>query len=442
MCSAVAPAIRHLPMARRVAALLFLTGALALAACSKRPGDTVGMAHDSSLTGDTSGTKSDDSEISSTMGERDYRTVAEKVVGQSARVREGDIVLINGSDEDLPLLEDVAIEVQKRGGSPLVTVSTIRQGRRSYDEVPAKYDSVPSKALLKLASVINVYIGTESFEQRTLKGVPAERLAARGKAASSTNTLMQKRGVRAVFLGNGLYPSGENADQFKVSRSKLADMLYGGVDVDYAELQRTGEEVRRVLGGGKEVHITAPNGTDLRVQIAGRPVFVSDGIISPQDERRGSPATAVWLPAGEVYLVPVPGTAEGVVVADQDFFQGQRIDGLRLEFKGGKLTSMTAKSGLDPVKEQYDAGGAGRDALGVLDLGINPGLKLPSDKPIHPWSRAGMTTVSVGNNMWAGGNNNSQFGLAPHLPNATVAVDGKVLIQDGKLIAGDRVALR
>ena len=53
-----------------------------------------------------------------------------------------------------------------------------------------------------------------------------------------------------------------------------------GVDIDYAQLQQTGEELRRVLAKGKAVRITAPNGTDLRVRIAGRPAYVSDGIIS------------------------------------------------------------------------------------------------------------------------------------------------------------------
>ncbi|HUQ14914.1 MAG TPA: hypothetical protein VM094_02580 [Gemmatimonadales bacterium] len=41
----------------------------------------------------------------------DLKSVAAKVVQQSAGVREGDIVLIAGSDEDLPLLEDIAIVV-------------------------------------------------------------------------------------------------------------------------------------------------------------------------------------------------------------------------------------------------------------------------------------------------------------------------------------------
>jgi hypothetical protein len=101
---------------------------------------------------------------------------------------------------------------------------------------------------------------------------------------------------------------------------------------------------------------------------------------------------------------------------------------------------MSAKSGLESLKKQYDASGPGRDVLGVIDFGINPGLKLPADKPIHAWSRAGMVTVVVGNNTWAGGTNQVEFGMSPYLADATVAIDGKVLIQDGNLQTGKQVA--
>ena len=354
-------------------------------------------------------------------------------------MKEGDVVLISGSDEDLPLLEDLAIEVHKRGGSPLVTAFSIGFNRRTYDEVPAKYDTVPPKSTLELLKVIDVFIATEAGEQRTLKDVPAERIAARSKAFGPIMAASRRRNVRSVFLGNGLYPSAESAEQYDVSRRELAGMLYDGVDIDFAQLQQAGAEVQRILAAGKEVRITAPNGTDLRMRIAGRPSYVSDGIISPEDQRRAGPATTVWLPAGEVYLVPLAGTAEGVVVADHDFFRGDPIEGLRLEFKGGKLTSMTAKSGLERLKTLYDASGPGRDELSALDIGINPGLKLPAGKPIYPWSRAGLVTVAVGNNVWAGGTNEGSFLVAPHLPDATLAVDGKVLVEGGKLV-GKKVA--
>jgi hypothetical protein len=138
----------------------------------------------------------------------------------------------------------------------------------------------------------------------------------------------------------------------------------------------------------------------------------------------------------------VPGTGDGTVVVDQFFFQGKTIDGLRLGFKGGKLTSMTAKNGLEPLQAAYDAAGPGKDVLGVIDIGINPGIKSPDGSPVHVWGKAGTVTVSVGGNTWAGGNNQVSFGLPAYSPGSTLTVDGKALVQDGKLVASEDVANR
>ncbi|HVD33490.1 MAG TPA: aminopeptidase [Gemmatimonadales bacterium] len=372
----------------------------------------------------------------------EYRSAAEKVVAQSAGVKEGDLVLISGSDEDLPLLEDIAVEVRKRGADPLVRVASLQLGRRLYDEVPAKYDSRVPEMDMKLIGMIDVFIGTEFGEGRTFKGVPAERMVARGKAAAPVAALARKRGVRSVYLGNGLYPSAERAEQFGVSRDQLSGLMYRGIDADYDALKSTGEQVSKVLAGGKELRITNPNGTDFRIGISGRPITVSDGIISADDRKKGGAATSVWLPAGEVFLTPVPGTANGVVVTDEDYLQGQRIEGLRLEFKDGKLTSMTAKAGLEPLKALYDAAGPGKDLPGVIDIGINSGAKAPEGKALRVWSQAGTVTVVVGNNTWAGGDNQVQFAAFASSPKSTLTVDGKPLVQDGKLLAQEKMAGR
>lgn len=372
----------------------------------------------------------------------DFKSVAAKVVQQSAAVREGEIVLISGTDEDLPLLEDIAIEVQKAGGYPLVTVNTEQFRRRTYDEVPAKYDARTPALARKLIEIEDVFITTESGEGRTLKGVPPARMAARAKAFAPVLELARKRNVRTVALGNGLYPSAERAEQFGMSREELGRLMYGGIDADYSQLQATGEQVRKALSAGKELHITNPAGTDLRVGIAGRPVQVSDGVISPEDRKRGGAALSVWLPAGEVYLTPVPGTANGVIVADHLFYQGDRIEGLRFEVKDGKLVGMTAKSGLDPLQQFYQLAGPGKDVFGVVDIGINPGIELPEGGAVNVWSRAGAVTVVLGDNTWAGGDNQVNFAVSPEIGNATVEVDGTPLVKDGKLVAGTAVAGR
>jgi aminopeptidase len=371
-----------------------------------------------------------------------FKSVAHRVVAQSAGVGEGDIVMLTGDVADLPLLEDIAIEVSKAGGYPLVSVGTEALSRRMYDEVPAKYDSQEPRLGMKLAEMVDVFISTESGEGRTLRGVPPERMVARGKTFQPVMAAMQKRGVRSVSLGNGLYPTAERAEQFGMSRTDLAKIMYGGIDADYSQLQTTGEELRKTLAAGNELHITSPAGTDLKVKIKGRQVLVSDGIISADDRKRGGAATSVWLPAGEVYVTPVAGTAEGVVVADHIFYQGQRVDGLKLEIKGGKLASMTAKSGLEPLKSFYDAAGEGKDIFGVVDIGINPGINVPEGAPVNVWARAGAVTVGVGNNTWAGGDIRTPFAVNPEVPKATLTVDGKELVRDGKLVGTATMALQ
>jgi leucyl aminopeptidase (aminopeptidase T) len=194
-----------------------------------------------------------------------------------------------------------------------------------------------------------------------------------------------------------------------------------------------GESLQGILASAKELRVTNPNGTDFKVGVAGRPVFVSDGVISDADTKRGGAATQVWLPAGEVFLTPVPGTAKGTVVVDRDFFQGKEIHNLRLTFAEGKVTSMKAESGLEPFQAYYDAAGAGRDEFGYVDIGINPGVRVPAGSRMVGFMPAGMVTVGIGNNTWAGGENDAPLGTTHFLPGSTVEVDGREIVADGVL---------
>ena len=142
-----------IPMRSVARGLLFVAGTVAGAAgCSDRRADAPDTSRTAAVLRDSG--KDSTARESESLGIRDYRAVAEKVVGQVAGVQAGDVVWLLGRDEDLPLLEDLAVEVQKRGGSPLMTVRTERLRRRMYDEVPAQYDTVPPEANLRLAGVV------------------------------------------------------------------------------------------------------------------------------------------------------------------------------------------------------------------------------------------------------------------------------------------------
>jgi leucyl aminopeptidase (aminopeptidase T) len=215
---------------------------------------------------------------------------------------------------------------------------------------------------------------------------------------------------------------------------ELQSTFWNGVNVDYNALQQKGTDVAAVVAGGREFHITSPSGTDLRVQRAGQSVFVSDGIISAEDVKKGGPNVAVYLPAGEVATTVVAGSATGKVVVPLQYFQGQEVQNLALTFEAGKLTSMTGSGpGFERLKAAYDASGPGKDVLGFVDLGINPNVRLGAESKLTTWVPAGTVTIGTGNNTWAGGDNNAAGGVTAFLSGCTVTLDGKTIVENGQL---------
>ncbi len=363
-----------------------------------------------------------------------YENLAQKLVNQCGAIKEGEMVMIYGSLRDNELLEDIAVNVRKQGAFPVLIIGSDRMVRRMFTEVPAKYDTQTPEMDMKFAGFLNAVINIETNENPgLLADIPPERFVARDKAFTPVNEMMMKRQVKGINLGNGLYPTAAKAKLYGLTLDELKDMFWKGVNVDYNQLEASGKSIKSILMAGKEIHITNPNGTDLKVRIENRPVLVSDGTLSDEDIKKGFPYSQVYLPAGEVYLAPVAGTAEGKIVVDNFFYQDKEISGLTLNFSKGKLTSMTAKSGIEPMKAYYDAAGAGKEEFSVIDLGINPNIQLKPGSKLTNWVPAGMVTFAIGNNQWAGGENKSPFSIQFFVPGCTVNVDGKTLVDKGNL---------
>jgi leucyl aminopeptidase (aminopeptidase T) len=358
-------------------------------------------------------------------------------VTQVTNVREGDLVRITGGTQQAELLENLAVEVRKVGAFPLITLGSDRLARRMYDDVAAKYDGQTPSLELKLAGMVTAEINLDFSERPdNLAAVPVTRIATVDSASGAIANLLYSRNVVQVNLGNEMYPTAALAEQFDVPQDQLSEIFWSGIDVDYQRLQATGERVQAIFEAGSEVHITSPSGTDLRAQIDDSMVYINDGVVSDGERERGGAGRLVWLPAGEVYLAPVVGTAHGKVVVDRYFFRGKEIRGLTLSFENGRLTSMDAESDFADFAEQYDVAGPGKEMFGLIDVGINTHVRSPSGSRMMAWMSAGMVTVGFGSNVWAGGHNNVPYGTNTHLPGSTLSVDGQVVVDGGVLVVG------
>lgn len=413
--------------------VLAATITLMLGACQQSAPDA-----DAAAASDASATASAarDSGTATPAAPTDLEQLAERLVTQSAAVQPGDAVLISGRMQDAELMENIAVHVAKVGGFPLVTYSSDRLSKRLFFDVPAEYDSRVDSLATELAKVIDVAINLGNATSENLfEGADPARMAARGKASEPVSQAFMKNNIRMVNVGNNLYPTPWRAERYGMSESALSQLFWNGVNVDYSELQTRGTQVKAALAGGNEVHVTHPNGTDLRMRIQGRPVLVSDGMISAEDLKQGGPALAVYLPAGEVFTTPVPGSAEGTIVDSGTWYRGKAVEQLTLTVSGGKVTAISGSGpGYADMKAEYDAvADARKDVFGYIDFGINSSVRLPAESRMGNWVPAGSVTVGTGRNDWAGGDNTVPYGIDVVLPGSTVTLDGKTIVEAGEL---------
>lgn len=363
----------------------------------------------------------------------DLQAVARNLV-QAGMIKTGDKVLITGSVRDEKLMENIAIETMKAGGQPMISLASDSLARRSYDEVPASYDTLAPTLGLAIVNAFDVQIFVDVGEtDDILAGVPQARQAARAKAGEPVTQAFFQSGMRFVNLGNGQYPTANLSRRLGVPQSEVASAFWKGASVPAQTLRTKGEAMRATFVDAKLVTLTHPNGTNLTFGVDAGRAFVSDGAITPEKVKQGGAAVNTWLPAGELILPAAAGTAEGKVVIDKMLWDGQEVRGLTLAYSKGKLTSMTAASNIDSLKARYDAAGGGRDQFGYIDIGVNPETKLPVGTGRIVWTAPGAVTVGLGDNRGFGGTNASDFGLATQIGGATVKADGKMVVENGAL---------
>ncbi len=216
----------------------------------------------------------------------DLEQLAQRLVTRSAAVKEGEIVLITGRPHDAELLENIAVHVRKGGAFPMITYSSDRLAKRLFFDVPAQYDGQADALGGKLAGMVDAaIIVNNNLSENLFESADPKRMAARNQADEPVFQAFMKNNVCTIEVGNNLYPTPWRAERMGMDQAALA--------------------------AGNEVRITNPNGTDLKLRVQGRPVLVSDGLLSDADQKAGGAATTRCRTAStcSCRAAPSPSTA-------------------------------------------------------------------------------------------------------------------------------------
>ncbi len=208
-------------------------------------------------------------------------------------------------------------------------------------------------------------------------------------------------------------------------------MSTGGMTADFGKIKRNIRRVGRKLEKIETIHITTELGTDLTLAIKGKKWITDDTGIA----RRSGDFTN--LPAGEIFIAPVEGSAQGVLVVDGAFME--KLDepitvkiekGRAVRFSGGK-SARTVKNALvragKKIKEPEKVYN-----VAEFGIGMNPQARIIGNV-LEDEKVMGTIHIAFGDNSTFGGNVKAGIHLDGIVKEPMVKADGKIIIEAGKL---------
>ena len=207
-------------------------------------------------------------------------------------------------------------------------------------------------------------------------------------------------------------------------------MLEGAMHVDWKELSRKTTTIAKVVNAAEYIEIKTPNGTSVFLSKKGRRALADTGILT----RKGSFGN---LPAGEVFLAPVEGTASGTLVLE--WGPTRRLKSpVAITVNDGYAVNVTGK---DEYSEYLRAKLAERKENGniaELGIGTNKAAKRP-DNILESEKILGTIHIALGDNSSFGGKVKTPFhqDFVFFQPTVTLILkDGirKEILKAGKLL--------
>ncbi|MFN3395345.1 MAG: aminopeptidase [Thermodesulfovibrionales bacterium] len=177
-------------------------------------------------------------------------------------------------------------------------------------------------------------------------------------------------------------------------------MFEGPMNVDWRRLSKRTRAVARIINTAEVIEIKTPNGTLIILSKKGRKALSDDGILT----KAGAFGN---LPAGEVFLAPVEGTAEGRLVLEWAPTRELRSP-ITLNVKDGRVVDVV---GDEPFVDYLIGKISEREEnrnIAELGIGTNDSAKRP-DNILESEKILGTIHIALGDNSSFGGKVKTPF---------------------------------
>jgi aminopeptidase len=355
--------------------------------------------------------------------------MADTITQYSLNLKPGEQVLVLASVPALPLVREFYAAALKAGSLPFV-----RTLHPELDEVLYRHGSDEQLGFVPASDRLDIEICSARLAVRgdenlaTLAGIDPARLALGRKARKPLlDTFMERKGRGELKTCLTQYPTNASAQAAGMSLAEYSDFVFGACFCDQpdpiAAWQRLSAEQQQYvdfLNSVKTLRVEGP-GTDLTLSVEGRKWVNSDGKAN--------------FPSGEVFTGPVEDSVEGRVVFDvPTLFQSHAVEGIELEFRGGRVVNASAARGNGMLQSALDTDERSR-YLGEFAFGLNYGVTRATQNILFDEKMGGTIHLAIGAGYPETGSTNRSaihWDMIKDMKEGRVSADGKLVYEGGR----------
>lgn len=287
------------------------------------------------------------------MYDERFDKLAKLLVGYSIRLKRNETVLIEAFDIPDEMTAALIRAARNAGGIPFAQVYHARVNRALALEASDRQLNINASLELARMKRMNAYIAMRgSYNITELADVPADKMQLIGKKMRPVQDQRVKRTKWVVLR----WPTPSMAQLAGMSTEAFEDFFFDVCTLDYRKLQPGMKALKKLMEQTDRVQIKSP-GTDLAFSIKGIPAIICGG------DRN--------IPDGEVFTAPVKDSVEGRLTFNApSIYQGTAFDGVRLNFRGGKIVEASSNE-TKKLNKILDSDPGAR-YIGEFSLGFNP----------------------------------------------------------------------
>ncbi|HUO50589.1 MAG TPA: aminopeptidase [Candidatus Paceibacterota bacterium] len=292
-------------------------------------------------------------------------------LGGGAGIKKGDVVYVSANESAKPLFAELRAAITKAGGHAITQYipdgdRTHSMTRDFYEHASdAQLDFFPKKYLRGLVDEIDhsVYIISETDKQE-LAGIDPKKMMRRGMAMKQFSDWRHDKENKGKFTWTlALYGTPAMAKEAGLSEKEYWRQIIKACFLDeknpiakwravYEELEKTRAKLNALTPKIVKLHAEGPD---------------MDLWITPGKKRQWLGGSGRNIPSFELFTSPDWRGTEGWIRFNQPLYRyGNKITGIELTFKGGRVAVAKAKTNEKLLKEMIATPGA--DKIGEYSL--------------------------------------------------------------------------